>query len=107
MILGNTELINKSTNSTIGINGMVSNIEICRGDSESGETIATVTSDRPIRERARTKVSGTFRLTSVTDNNLEETRSIMIRSSSTVTLSNRISSFVIVNVTTMFKLFNG
>jgi hypothetical protein len=100
-IFGDTELINNITSSAICINSVVNNVKSRWRNSESRVAITAVSSGRPIRIRAGTKSTGTFRLASITNYDLEETGSVMVRSSSKITISNGISSFIIVNVTTV------
>jgi hypothetical protein len=76
-IFGNTKLIDDIAQLTIDKSFSMHNIKSSRSYPEGRETIASITNSRPVRIWP-TKSSWTFRLTSITDDNLKKAGSVMI-----------------------------
>lgn len=99
-ILCHSKVINDSTQSAIKVSFTVNHFKRCGWHFKCRETITFVTNSWEIGERSIAKWSRAFRLTSIPDDQLEETRCIMIWFWSNFAVSNRVCSFIVMNMTT-------
>lgn len=100
-ILCHNQFIYNTAERAISISLAMHHMKRSGAHFECRETKAAITLCRPVRERTVTKSRRAFWLTSITNHKLEEARCIMVGFRDELTIGNRVSSLVIMNVATI------